>query len=113
MELKKMIERQNSQIKNQNNQIEAMMERIEALSRTKNNGNDVSVAKRTVAKRDTTCAALAASKPIMPPALTQSVTQASMIETTVVAMEEEKAETTVPPTMETVVSMLMPNFPIV
>ncbi|CAN7995611.1 unnamed protein product, partial [Ixodes hexagonus] len=52
LELKQMIERQNNQIKNQNNQKKAMMERIEALSRTKNNGNDDSVAKRKVTKRD-------------------------------------------------------------
>ncbi|KAG0439500.1 hypothetical protein HPB47_016620 [Ixodes persulcatus] len=112
LELKQMTERQNNQIKSQNNQIEAMIERIEALSRATNNGNDASVAKRKVAKRDTTCAAPAAPKPITPPALitpptlTQSETQAPKIGTAVVAMEEEKAEAAVPPTMETVMSML-------
>ncbi|KAH9371162.1 hypothetical protein HPB48_005632 [Haemaphysalis longicornis] len=89
------------------------MERIEAPSKTKNSGNDVSVAKRKVAKRDTTCAAPVAPNPIMPPALilppalTQPVTQALNIQTAVVAMEEEKTEAAVPPTMETVMSMLM------
>ncbi|KAG0412041.1 hypothetical protein HPB47_010837 [Ixodes persulcatus] len=112
LELKQMIERQSNQIKSKNKQIEAMMERIEALSRATNNGNDDSVAKRKVAKRDTTCAAPAAPKPITPPGLitpptlTQSETEAPKIETAVVAMEEEKAEAAVPPTMETVMSML-------
>ncbi|CAN7995369.1 unnamed protein product, partial [Ixodes pacificus] len=46
------LELKNNQIKSQNNQIEAMMERIEALSRATNDGNDDSVAKRKVAKRD-------------------------------------------------------------
>ncbi|KAK8777454.1 hypothetical protein V5799_029202 [Amblyomma americanum] len=101
-----MIERQNNQIKSQNDQIQAMMERIETLSRTTNSDNDVSVLKRKVPKRDTTSAAPAATKPTTPPALTQSVTNAPPTETAAVAMEEEKVEAAVPPTMESVMSML-------
>ncbi|KAK8770844.1 hypothetical protein V5799_012691 [Amblyomma americanum] len=106
LELKQMIERQNNQIKSQNDQIQAMMERIETLSRTTNSDNDVSVLKRKVPKRDTTSAAPAATKPTTPPALTQSVTKAPPTETAAVAMEEEKVEAAVPPTMESVMSML-------
>ncbi|KAK8774532.1 hypothetical protein V5799_010935 [Amblyomma americanum] len=106
LELKQMIERQNNQIKSQNDQIQAMMERIETLSRTTNSDNDVSVLKRKEPKRDTTSAAPAATKPTTPPALTQSVTKAPPTETAAVAMVEEKVEAAVPPTMESVMSML-------
>ncbi|KAK8771058.1 hypothetical protein V5799_025700 [Amblyomma americanum] len=106
LELKQMIERQNNQIKSQNDQIQAMMERIETLSRTTNSDNDVSVLKRKVPKRDTTSAAPAATKPTTPPALMQSVTKAPPTEMAAVAMEEEKVEAAVPPTMESVMSML-------
>ncbi|KAK8761497.1 hypothetical protein V5799_027237 [Amblyomma americanum] len=106
LELKQMIERQNNQIKSQNDQNQAMMERIETLSRTTKSDNDVSVLKRKVPKRDTTSAAPAATKPTTPPALTQSVTKAPPTETAAVAMEEETVEAAVPPTMESVMSML-------
>lgn len=109
-ELKQMIERQNGQIK-------AMMERIEALSESKNKSSDDSIARRKVAKRDTTCSTKAepthtsSPTPITPqmlvaPPMTQAMTQNTNIETTAVAMEEGTAETAVPPTIETVITML-------
>ncbi|KAH9378717.1 hypothetical protein HPB48_008541 [Haemaphysalis longicornis] len=79
------------------------MERIEALSKSKSKSSDDSIAKRKVAKRDTTCSTPAeptqASSPtpitpqmLVAPPMTQAMTQNTNKETTAVAMEEGTAE---------------------
>lgn len=101
----------------QNDQIKTMMEHIEAPSKLKNKSSADSIARRKVAKRDTTSSTQAepmqtsSSTPITPqmlaaPRVTQAMTQNIQKDTTAVAMEEEKAETAIPATLDTVIAML-------